>query len=317
MRGNRGHFFVTRPRVRVTPNVRFLRGQARTPGCVRRSYPGGLLSSRATGGSSLTAPPVTPCPTYFDVLGVRVAATDPLKSLTTVEGWIRHGERGFVCHANVHGVMEARHDAALRAAYTRADLVVPDGVPLVWVGRLRGRRTVHRVYGPDFMLLLTERAAASGYRVFFYGGAPGVAKTLADRLASRFPGLRVVGTESPPFRPLTPEEDREVVAHVNASGADIIWVGLGCPKQERWMAEHRAVLTAPVLLGVGAAFDFHAGRVGQAPRWLMAAGLEWFFRLVTEPRRLWRRYLLYNPLFIALVARQLLGEAWRRTRPPR
>ncbi len=229
-----------------------------------------------------------------------------------VQGWIGRGERGYVCHANVHGVMEARHDAALRAAYARADLIVADGMPLVWVGRLRGQHAVHRVYGPDFMLLLTERAAARGYRVFFYGGVPGVAKTLADRLAVRFPGLRVVGVESPPFRPLTAEEDSAMVARINGTGADIVWVGLGCPKQERWMAEHRAALTAPVLLGVGAAFDFHAGRVGQCPRWLMAVGLEWLFRLMTEPRRLWRRYLLYNPLFVALITRQLLREVGGR-----
>jgi N-acetylglucosaminyldiphosphoundecaprenol N-acetyl-beta-D-mannosaminyltransferase len=251
-------------------------------------------------------------PSHFDVLGVRVAAIDPLQGLTTVEGWITRGERGYVCHANVHGVMEARQDSTLRAAYARAGLVVADGVPLVWVGRFGGHRTVHRVYGPDFMLLVNKQAAARGYRVLFYGGAPGVAEALADRLTARYPGLRVVGAESPPFRPLTAEEDRAMVARINASGADIVWVGLGCPKQERWMAEHRAALTAPVLIGVGAAFDFHAGRVGQSPRWLMAVGLEWLFRLMTEPLRLWRRYLLYNPLFVALITRQLLREVGRR-----
>jgi N-acetylglucosaminyldiphosphoundecaprenol N-acetyl-beta-D-mannosaminyltransferase len=259
---------------------------------------------------------VTSQPDQFDVLGVRVAALDPMKGLARVEGWITRGEPGYVCHANVHGVMEARRDAALRAAYAGATLTVADGVPLVWVGRLLGQRAVRRVYGPDFMLRLTERAAARGYRVFFYGGAAGVATTLAGRLADRFPGLRVVGAESPPFRPLTSDEDRAMVERINASGADIVWVGLGCPKQERWMAEHRAALTAPVLLGVGAAFDFHSGRVAQAPRWLMPLGLEWLYRLVQEPRRLWRRYLLDNPLFIVLVATQLLREVERRRSTP-
>ena len=253
----------------------------------------------------------------YDVLGVPVAAVDPARALATVEGWIARRKRRYVCHANVHGVMEARHDPALRAAYGGAGLVVPDGVPLVWVGRLLGHGTVQRVYGPDFMLLLAARAAAARYRCFFYGGAAGVAEELAGALARRFPGLRTVGAEAPPFRELSPTEETDTLSRMNASGADIVWVGLGCPKQERWMAAYRPRLKAPVLVGVGAAFDFHTGRVAQAPRWLMPLGLEWLFRLLQEPRRLGRRYLLYNPLFVLLAAGQLLRNVWRRPAAPR
>jgi N-acetylglucosaminyldiphosphoundecaprenol N-acetyl-beta-D-mannosaminyltransferase len=248
----------------------------------------------------------------YEVLGTPIAGIGLDQAMTIVEQWVARGQPGYLCHANVHGIMEARRDHGLRQAYAAAGLVVADGVPLVWVGRLLGQRAVRRVYGPDFMLLLAERAAARGYRVFFYGGASGVAADLAAQFRRRFPGLRVVGAESPPFRSLTAEEDAATTARINASGADIVWVGLGCPKQERWMAEHRAALTAPVLIGVGAAFDFHAGRVPQAPRWLMPFGLEWLYRLIQEPRRLWRRYLLYNPLFVLLVAGQLLRGARRR-----
>jgi N-acetylglucosaminyldiphosphoundecaprenol N-acetyl-beta-D-mannosaminyltransferase len=250
----------------------------------------------------------------YDVLGVPVAAVDPARALATVEGWIARRKRRYVCHANVHGVMEARRDPALRAAYGGAGLVVPDGVPLVWVGRLLGHGTVQRVYGPDFMLLLAARAATAGYRCFFYGGGAGVAEKLAAELASRFPGLRTVGAEAPPFRELSPGEETDTFSRMNASEADIVWVGLGCPKQERWMAACRTRLTASVLVGVGAAFDFHTGRVAQAPRWLMPLGLEWLFRLAQEPRRLACRYLVYNPLFVGLVLRQLMRD--RRSRAP-
>lgn len=164
-----------------------------------------------------------------------------------------------------------------------------------------------RVYGPDLMLALCERSLEKGYRHFFYGGAPGVPERLAERLGARFPGLRVVGTFSPPFRPLTLEEDEKVVRMINGASPDILWVGLGAPKQERWMAEHRDRLRVPVMIGVGAAFDFYAGVKRQAPRWMQRAGLEWLFRLCQEPRRLWRRYLLNIPRFLCLVAAQELG----------
>ena len=171
-------------------------------------------------------------------------------------------------------------------------------MPLVWLSRARGFGYVNRVYGPDLMLALCERSLSKGYRHFLYGGAPGVPEKLAENLKRRFPGLDVVGTYSPPFRPLTHEEDERVVRMINEAGPDIVWVGLSTPKQERWMAGHIGRLEAPVLIGVGAAFDFHSGVKRQAPRWMQRSGLEWLFRLLTEPRRLWRRYLIYNSLFV-------------------
>jgi N-acetylglucosaminyldiphosphoundecaprenol N-acetyl-beta-D-mannosaminyltransferase len=243
----------------------------------------------------------------YGVLGVWIDAVDPVRAQDAIEAWIARGERGYVCVSNVHAVMEARRDDGLRHMFNAAGLAVPDGVPLVWVGRLKGRREVRRVYGPDLTLQLCERAARRGYRCFFYGGAPGVAEQLAESLGRRFPGLRVVGAEAPPFRPLTAEEDDAAVGRINAAAPDLVFVGLGCPKQERWMATHRGRLRAAALLGVGAAFDFHTGRVRQAPPWIMRAGLEWLFRLGQEPRRLWRRYLVYNPLFLFHVSLELLG----------
>ncbi|MET0554540.1 MAG: WecB/TagA/CpsF family glycosyltransferase [Vicinamibacteria bacterium] len=240
------------------------------------------------------------------VLGMRVDAVDPARTLSAVEASVATGRRVYVCFANVHAVMEARADREARRAYERSDLTVADGMPLVWLGRRRGFSGIARVYGPDFTLLACERAAAAGWSVFFYGAAPGVADRMAERLRARFPALRVAGTLSPPFGALRPDEDAALVRTVNAARPDVVFVGLGCPRQEKWMASHRAAIEAPVLLGVGAAFDFHAGEVRQAPRWMMKAGLEWLYRLSREPRRLWRRYLVLNPLFIFGLAREAL-----------
>lgn len=242
-----------------------------------------------------------------NILGVGVSVINMATALEIIEGWIARRESHYVCVTGVHGVMESQRDESLRRIHNQAGLVTPDGMPLVWLSRLRGFHQVDRVYGPDLMLALCERSVDLGYRHFFYGGAEGVPEQLAAVLQGRFPGLRVVGTYSPPFRPLTPEEDREMVRMINGANPDIVWVGLSTPKQERWMAEHVGRLTAPVLIGVGAAFDFHTGRKPQAPRWMQRAGLEWLFRLLTEPRRLWRRYLINNPLFIALVVLEMLG----------
>ena len=247
----------------------------------------------------------------YVVLGVRVHAVTPRQTLERIERWIATHERRYVCHANVHGVIEAWRDPALRRVYNRAGLTVADGMPLVWVGHWRGYRAVRRVYGPDLMLELAAHAAEAGHRCYLYGGSSGVADALAATFRTRFPGLRIVGTDAPPFRPLTADEDAEAVRRINAARPDIVWVGLGCPRQERWMAAHRDQLDAAVLVGVGAAFDFHAGRVPQAPRWVMRIGLEWLFRLFQEPRRLWRRYLLYNTLFVALLLLELMGLAQR------
>lgn len=243
-----------------------------------------------------------------DVLGVHVSAVDPAAALDEITSWVEQRRREYVCVTGVHGVMESQDDPALREVHNRSGLTVPDGMPLVWCAHKAGFAETRRVYGPDLMLAVLERAAERGWGSYLYGGAEGVPELLAERLQERFPGLRVVGTHSPPFRPLTEDESAQVVADIDASGADLVWVGLSTPKQERWMAEHRPLLQAPVLLGVGAAFDFHTGRVRQAPAWMQQRGLEWAFRLMVEPRRLWRRYLRNNPRFVAAVAR-------RRPRP--
>jgi len=242
-----------------------------------------------------------------NILGIGVSALNMAIALEIIEGWIERREPHYVCVTGVHGVMESQRDGEVRQIHNRAGLVTPDGMPMVWLSRLQGFHHVERVYGPNLMLALCERSAAKGYRHFFYGGAEGVPEQLASVLQKRFPGLQVAGTFSPPFRSLTADEDDRIVQMINAAAPDIVWVGLSTPKQERWMAGHRERLTAPVLIGVGAAFDFLTGRKPQAPRWMQRAGLEWLFRLLTEPRRLWRRYLINNPLFVALVVLQALG----------
>lgn len=240
----------------------------------------------------------------IDVLGVSVSAVNPPQALDVLTGWVERRERSYVCVTGVHGVMESQGDEDLRAVHNASGLTVPDGMPLVWCAHRAGAADVARVYGPDLMLAVLERAAERGWTSYFYGGADGVADRLAERMTQRFPGLRVVGTWCPPFRPLTPEEDREVCERIDAAAPDLVWVGLSTPKQERWMAAHRGRLEAPVLLGVGAAFDFHAGLLRQAPAWMQARGLEWLFRLAVEPRRLWRRYLKNNPRFVASIVRR-------------
>lgn len=246
-------------------------------------------------------------PERVNVLGVGVSAINMTQALAIIDEWIVRREAHYVCVTGVHGVMESQGDGSLRRIHNAAGLVTPDGMPLVWLSRLEGFRHVERVYGPDLMLALCERSVSEGYRHFLYGGAEGVPERLATSLQRRSPGLEIVGTYSPPFRPLTEQEDEWIVQMINKANPDIIWVGLSTPKQERWMAAHVGRLTAPVLIGVGAAFDFHASLKKQAPRWMQRSGLEWFFRLVSEPRRLWRRYLLGNPRFVVNVILQRTG----------
>ena len=242
-----------------------------------------------------------------NILGVRVSAINMEQALETIEGWIVRNEPHYVCVSNIHGLIESQRDESLRRIHNAAGLVTPDGMPLVWLIRLKGFDHVERVYGPDLMLALCERSTLKGYRHFLYGGEEGVPERLADNLRRSFPNLQVAGSCSPPFRALTSEEDERMVQMINQTNPHIVWVGLSTPKQERWMADHVHRLTAPVLIGVGAAFDFHSGRKRQAPHWMQRAGLEWLFRLASEPRRLWRRYLFNNPLFILLVLLQMLG----------
>lgn len=239
-----------------------------------------------------------------DVLGVHVSAIDPPMALAEIERWIKAGEQHYVCVTGVHGVMESQRDPQLRAIHNASGLTTPDGMPMVWAGRRAGATCMRRVYGPDLMLALCERAAERGWTSFFYGGKEGIPELLAERLTARLPGLRVVGTWSPPFRPLTPEEDAALVERINAANPVLVWVGLSTPKQERWMAAHVGRLAAPVLLGVGAAFDIHAGTLRQAAPWMQRSGLEWAYRLYREPRRLLRRYFSNNPRFVLGIVRR-------------
>jgi N-acetylglucosaminyldiphosphoundecaprenol N-acetyl-beta-D-mannosaminyltransferase len=237
------------------------------------------------------------------ILGARTDATSYSDAAARVLTWAARSESRYVCVSNVHVTMESYDSADYRAIVNAADLVTPDGMPLVWALRLFGVAEATRVYGPTLMVNVLERAAARGVAVGFYGATPEVLARLVDACQRRFPGLDVAYTYAPPFRVLAPEEDARVVGEINNSNARILFVGLGCPKQERWMASHKGSVNA-VMLGVGAAFDFLAGAKRQAPRWMQNLGLEWLFRLATEPRRLWRRYAYHNPRFVALLARQ-------------
>ena len=240
----------------------------------------------------------------IDVLGVGISAIDPDDALAEITRWIAQGDARYVCVTGVHGVMEAQRDPELLRIHNRSGLTTPDGMPMVWAARYAGASHVQRVYGPDLMLAVCERAAERGWGCFLYGSSDEVLDRLRANLSDRFPGLPIVGSYSPPFRELTPEEDEAAVRAIDESGAHIVWVGLSTPKQERWMAAHIGRLKAPVLIGVGAAFDIHAGNLRQAPRWMQRSGLEWFFRLATEPRRLWRRYVINNPRFLVGIARR-------------
>jgi N-acetylglucosaminyldiphosphoundecaprenol N-acetyl-beta-D-mannosaminyltransferase len=228
--------------------------------------------------------------------------------VSRMEEWIRRRDACcYIAVTDMHSLMQAQQAASFKIILQNANLVVPDGFPLVWLGRRKGFALKRRVYGPELMERFCEVSAAKGYRHFFYGGAPGVAEQLSARFAARYPGLQVAGSYCPPFRPLTQQEDEEVISLIDSSRADIVWVGLGAPKQERWMHEHRGQLKSPVLVGVGAAFDFHTGRIAQAPPWMRDHGLEWLFRLSREPGRLWRRYLIYGTQFVVLVLLEFLG----------
>lgn len=240
------------------------------------------------------------------VLGTSVSAIDLDRALAIIEGWVIDRTSNYVCVTGAHGIIESRRDPLLQRIHNGAGIVAPDGMPVVFVARGLGIKTITRVYGPDLMRRLTEISARKGYRQFYYGGGPGLAERLAATLKTCHPGLVVAGTLTPPFRPLSAEEDEAVIAAINGSEADILWVGLSTPKQEFWMASHVNRLNVPVLIGVGAAFDFLAGAKPQAPRWMQQTGLEWAYRLSQEPRRLWKRYARIVPLFLVLAAMQLV-----------
>jgi N-acetylglucosaminyldiphosphoundecaprenol N-acetyl-beta-D-mannosaminyltransferase len=260
----------------------------------------------------MAAPP--PLPATVDVLGVPLALTDYERTLDWMDGLVAARGRGYVCCAATHTVMLCREDPEVREAVLGSSFTVPDGQPLVWAINALGHHLPERVYGPTLMARHCERSRSTGVSAYLYGGrTPERLELLERRLGERFAGLRIAGRHSPPHRELDEVELDAVAEEINGSGADVVWVGIGVPKQEMWMARMRDRLEAPVLVGVGAAFDFHAGLVPQAPPALQRLGLEWAYRTAQEPRRLWRRYLKYNPLFAAAFARQY-ARGWRRRR---
>lgn len=242
------------------------------------------------------------------MLGVSVAALQIPQVVLQMKQWIEERERcHYIAVTGMHGVTEAQHDSGFKHILKSADLVVPDGMPLVWLARAKGHSLRRRVYGPELMDVFCAESVARGYKHFLYGGAPGVAENLAGALREKHHNLSIIGTLGPPFRNLTAEEDEHIVTQINDMRPDVVWVGLSTPKQERWMFEHRDRLNASVLVGVGAAFDFGAGLKSQAPTWMRESGLEWLFRLWQEPRRLWRRYLVYGAQFTYWVTLEQLG----------
>lgn len=243
----------------------------------------------------------------INLLGLHLTAFDLPTAVAEMLSAVDAGQRVYASTCPVYTLMQGHERPDVRAALNGADWLTPDGMPVVWALRLLGARGVGRVYGPDLLLALSALSAQRGYAQYYLGGAAGVAPALASALQQRFPGLKVAGTYSPPFEHQNAREEAAMLDVVNASGAHMVWVGLGSPKQDLWMARFRPRLAAPLLVGVGAAFDFFTGRQRQAPRWLQPSGLEWLFRLVSQPRRLWRRYLVYNPKFLFHLGLQIAG----------
>jgi N-acetylglucosaminyldiphosphoundecaprenol N-acetyl-beta-D-mannosaminyltransferase len=254
-------------------------------------------------------------PPKQSVLGVEISATNYGEILRLCRDWIacrrelpqKVSRAHYTAMLTVHSVMTAVREPAYRVVLNGADVAAPDGMPLAWALRSFGVHGQPRVYGPDLMLAICGQAVRLGHRIFLYGGREETLPVLCRRLIGRFPRLQIAGSYSPPFRPLTPEEDDRCTDMIRSSDPDIVFVGIGAPKQERWMAVHAAKLPGVVMFGVGAAFDFHAGRVKQAPVWMQRSGLEWLFRIYAEPRRLWKRYILTNPVFLLMWLLQRIG----------
>jgi N-acetylglucosaminyldiphosphoundecaprenol N-acetyl-beta-D-mannosaminyltransferase len=240
------------------------------------------------------------------VLGTPVSAISITRALSLFEAWMRDDKDHYVVCRDVHGVMRARRDVTLRQAHEHADLITPDGVPLVWFARAAGMREISRVCGPDLLPAVCAHGLSKGWRHYFYGSTPQVCDAVTKELAKRFPGLKIVGKKSPPFRELTVEEDELTCAEIRAAQPDFVWVALGTPKQEAWMAKNRGRCGGAILLGVGCAFDFCAGSLSRAPIWMQRRGLEWLYRLFQEPKRLWWRYIVLAPMFVGLALPQLL-----------
>jgi N-acetylglucosaminyldiphosphoundecaprenol N-acetyl-beta-D-mannosaminyltransferase len=250
------------------------------------------------------------------LLGVDFAIVDYKRTLGAIDAMVASGQRGYVCHIPVHALMSARRDPETLAALADATLTVPDGMGVVWALRALGEQITDRVYGPELMLRHCARAASSGQRIFLYGGHdPETLRLLEDELSRRFAGLEIAGCYMPPHRELTPAEDAEVAREIDASGAEVVWCGIGSPRQEKWVWRMRKQVDAPVLAAVGAAFDYISGRVSQAPAWMQRRGLEWLYRMGQEPRRLGPRYVRDNPAFAVAFARQWLRERRGATAP--
>lgn len=243
----------------------------------------------------------------INVLGVGVSVLNINEAVELIFGAIRTKKKGYICVTGVHGVSEAQTDAEFRRILNRAFLCTPDGMPLVWIGRLQGHKQMDRVYGPDLMNEVFEKGQEQGLTHFFYGGQAGVAERLREALLLKYPKARIVGLYTPPFRELTSDEEQELISKVRTTKPDIVWVGLSTPKQEKFMAKYINRLDTTLMIGVGAAFDFLSGRVKQAPRWVQRAGLEWFYRMCMEPKRLMPRYLKNNPMFVLRIICQFSG----------
>lgn len=262
------------------------------------------------------SPPVAPHPAplppvaNINLLGVRISALNLPEAAWRIIQAVHRGDRGYVCVCGAHGLVDCQADPDLKRVFNEAYLATPDGMPLVWELHRRGHSHAGRVYGPDLMLELFDQGQQLGLRHYLYGATPETLEKLQRGLLRKSPDAQIVGSYSPPFRPLSGEEEEDIARTINEAAPDIVWVGLSAPKQERWMARMRDKLEAPILIGVGAAFDFHAGNIPQAPKRMQQAGLEWLFRLAAEPRRLWRRYFRVVPMYLYLLALQRLG--WRR-----
>jgi N-acetylglucosaminyldiphosphoundecaprenol N-acetyl-beta-D-mannosaminyltransferase len=241
------------------------------------------------------------------LLGISVEALDMERTLSRIAGELEARRKGYICMANVHGIMEAHGDAELAAIYAGSSITVPDGTPTVWVGRLQGHKAMQRVAGPDLMLEVFRRKEFSGCTHFLYGGEEHVAEQLRERFTRRFPWARIVGTYTPPFRDLNAEEEESLIARVRELKPDIIWVGISTPRQERFMQRYLHRLDTTLMFGVGAAYDFHTGRIQDAPQWIKTIGMQWLHRLLQDPGRLWMRYFRSNPAFLWHIALQLSG----------
>jgi N-acetylglucosaminyldiphosphoundecaprenol N-acetyl-beta-D-mannosaminyltransferase len=265
-------------------------------------------AARAAGDHSFTAHESA------DVLGVKVSAINMQNAVEFARQWIERARPGYVCVSSVHVVMEAQRQPEVFRALNRAAMNTPDGMPLAWVGRLQGFTKMDRVFGPELMMEICRISVERGYRHFLYGGKPGVAGELREKLQERFPGIEVVGASGAKYGTLSPHEQQDLVQQIRQAKPHIVWVGLGAPYQELFMAKYVDRLKVPLLVGVGAAFDFHTGRVRDCSPWIKRAGLQWLHRLMQEPKRLWKRYLTNVPAFLWHIAIQMCGPRWRRAR---